>query len=62
MKRLFLVLAASIAVLCMSPSAGLCEYHHGGESDSPKFLAVYPDKAGSKLDSCSSCHTGGLYE
>jgi hypothetical protein len=62
MKRLFLVLTASIAVLCMSPSAGLCDYHHGGENDSPNFLAVYPDKAGSKVDSCALCHTGGSYK
>jgi hypothetical protein len=36
-------------------------YHHAGEADAPKFLAAYPDKAGSKLDQCSTCHSGGSY-
>jgi len=36
-------------------------YYHAGESDAPKFLAAYPDKAGSKLDQCNTCHTGGSY-
>jgi hypothetical protein len=37
-------------------------YHHQGEMDSKAFLEVYPDKAGSKLDSCSLCHAGGNLE
>ncbi|MHC1697021.1 MAG: GEGP motif-containing diheme protein [Geobacteraceae bacterium] len=32
-----------------------------GESDTPKFLLAYPDKAGTKLDNCVLCHTGGSY-
>ncbi len=34
-------------------------YHHEGEADADKFLSVYPDKAGTKLDHCALCHTGG---
>jgi hypothetical protein len=34
-------------------------YHHEGEEDANKFLNVYPDKAGTKLDHCALCHTGG---
>lgn len=37
-------------------------YHHEGEFDSDKFLAVYPDKVGTKLDHCALCHSGGQYE
>ena len=37
-------------------------YHHMDENDSDKFLAVYPDKAGTKLDHCVLCHSGGQYE
>lgn len=36
-------------------------YHHMGEDDSSAFLGVYPDKAGTKLDSCNLCHSGGSY-
>jgi hypothetical protein len=37
-------------------------YHHEGERDADKFLSVYPDKAGTKLDHCALCHSGGVYE
>jgi hypothetical protein len=36
-------------------------YHHMGEDDSDKFIEVYPDKAGTKLDHCALCHRGGTY-
>ena len=36
-------------------------YHHMGEADAPKFLSVYPNKAGTKLDQCTLCHSGGSY-
>jgi hypothetical protein len=34
-------------------------YHHMGEIDSDFFLAVYPQKIGTKLDNCALCHSGG---
>jgi hypothetical protein len=37
-------------------------YHHMGEIDSGIFLYVHPDKAGTKLDSCNLCHSGGSYQ
>jgi hypothetical protein len=37
-------------------------YHHEGERDAGKFLEVYPDKAGTKLDHCALCHGGGEEE
>ncbi len=36
-------------------------YHHEGESDTGRFLEVYQDKTGTKLDNCALCHTGGQY-
>lgn len=42
-------------------SVGFAAYHHMGEIDSGHFLEVYPDKIGTKLDSCTSCHAGGSY-
>ena len=58
-KLLCLVLAG----LCwMWTSRADCAYHHQGETDSSAFLEAYPDKAGTKLDSCTLCHTGGKYE
>jgi hypothetical protein len=36
-------------------------YHHMGEIDSDIFLSVYTDKSGTKLDSCTLCHSGGSY-
>jgi len=50
-----------IGLIFMAMSAtGYAAYHHAGEEDSGNFLAVYPDKAGTKLDSCALCHTGGV--
>lgn len=37
-------------------------YEHMGEADSPKFIQAYPQCQGTKLDSCTTCHSGGSYE
>ena len=37
-------------------------YHHQGETDAKNFTDSYPDKAGTKLDHCALCHSGGEYE
>ena len=34
-------------------------YNHNGDIDSVNFRTVYPDKVGTKLDSCNACHKGG---
>ena len=52
---LFLVLAAVAAPVVWAA------YHHEGEKDAGKFLAIYPEKAGTKLDHCALCHSGGSY-
>ncbi|MRR59134.1 MAG: hypothetical protein EG824_13110 [Deltaproteobacteria bacterium] len=47
-----------LLALCL-PELAVAAYHHAGEADAPKFLNVYPDKAGTKLDNCALCHRGG---
>jgi len=56
-----LFLSAYFLLLCCSPGIASAAYHHMGESDTPKFLQAYPDKAGTKLDNCVLCHRGGSY-
>lgn len=51
----------AFAVL-LAASLAFAAYHHEGEMDAAKFLEVYPDKAGTKLDHCALCHSGGQYE
>lgn len=49
-------------VCCFLATITFAAYHHMTDTDSENFLIVYPDKANSKLDSCTLCHTGGQYE
>ena len=56
-----LVLMGACTLVLLSAGLSFSAYHHRGEIDSGLFLAVYPDKAGTKLDSCNLCHTGGSY-
>jgi len=59
--RLTTIQKLMIGLIFMAVSAtGYAAYHHAGEEDSVNFLAVYPDKVGTKLDSCALCHTGGI--
>jgi hypothetical protein len=51
----------SVGLLFAMVSTGICAYHHEGEQDANKFLSVYPDKTGTKIDHCALCHTGGSY-
>ncbi len=51
-----------LVILLAISSAVFAAYHHEGEIDSDKFLAAYPEKAGTKLDHCALCHSGGSYE
>jgi hypothetical protein len=61
MKKGMIVSALTLLVVLMG-SAAFAAYHHEGEQDAAKFLAVYPGKVGTKLDHCVLCHTGGEYE
>lgn len=54
----FLAILGIFGFACIADAA----YDHGGaDTDSAVFLDVYPDKAGTKLDSCALCHSGGTY-
>ena len=61
MKK-FAAVAGAIFMVMLTVSLVLSAYHHEGEYDSQRFVAQYPDKAGTKLDHCALCHTGGKYE
>ena len=63
-RRIRLIVLAALAVVAVFalqalPAQGA--YHHMGEIDSDHFLSVYPETAGTKLDSCTLCHSGGSY-
>jgi hypothetical protein len=60
--RLRKMMVLSGVILCLLATVAWGAYHHEGEQDAAKFLEVYPAKAGSKLDHCALCHTGGSYE
>jgi hypothetical protein len=53
MKATGILLSVFIALTCYAA------YSHHGEIDSPNFVSVYPQAAGTKLDSCTLCHRGG---
>ncbi len=52
------VALAAAAAFVATPSQAA--YHHMGEMDSDFFLEVHADAAGTKLDSCTTCHGGGV--
>jgi hypothetical protein len=60
MKKMY-VMMCMLAVFAFS-AVCFAAYHHEGEKDADKFLQVYPDKAGTKLDHCALCHSSGKYE
>jgi hypothetical protein len=59
-KRLLTIWIVLVLILTAAPA--FAAYHHAGEKDADKFLAVYPEKEGTKLDHCALCHSGGQYE
>ena len=61
MKKGRIISALTLLVILIGSSV-FAAYHHEGEQDADKFLEVYPDKAGTKLDHCALCHSGGQYE
>jgi hypothetical protein len=48
----FLIAVTSVGVVRSA-------YHHEGQDDAAAFLSIYPDRAGTKLDNCNLCHSGG---
>jgi hypothetical protein len=57
--KVSIILAA--AVFLLGATSAQCAYHHEGEKDADKFLQAYPAKAGTKMDNCNLCHSGGSY-
>jgi hypothetical protein len=57
--RTWIIVAATGIVILSFVTSAFTAYHHMGEVDSGIFISVHPDKAGTKLDSCNLCHTGG---
>ncbi|MBC2709441.1 MAG: hypothetical protein HGJ94_00030 [Desulfosarcina sp.] len=60
MKNVKWIICLLIALLLPGSSA-FAAYHHEGERDADKFLEAYAAKAGTKLDNCNLCHSGGSY-
>ena len=60
-KRAGIFLVPMILVFMLFGIAYAAYDHGGADTDSAVFLDAYPDKAGTKLDSCTLCHTGGTY-
>lgn len=52
----------ALMLMVFTADAGFSAYHHMGEKDSDVFRLAYPDKVGTKLDSCTLCHSGGEVE
>lgn len=50
---------ASLALALVWAMPAVAAYNHSGESDSGRFRSAHPEATGSKLDSCTLCHTGG---
>lgn len=60
MKKQIMIISTIFTLLFMA-SGVYAAYHHEGEQDANRFLEVYPEKAGTKLDHCALCHSGGSY-
>lgn len=56
------ILFFALSIIVASAVIAFAAYHHEGERDAEKFLTAYPDAAGTKLDHCALCHSGGQYE
>lgn len=62
MKKIMTIFTMTVLAALLATMNVFGAYHHEGESDADNFLAAYPIKAGTKLDQCVLCHTGGSYE
>ncbi|MDY6838716.1 MAG: GEGP motif-containing diheme protein [Thermodesulfobacteriota bacterium] len=56
-----IVFTGTVLLIVLLVSPLFAAYHHEGERDAAKFLDVYSEKAGTKLDHCALCHSGGQY-
>jgi hypothetical protein len=61
MKRIGKFVITAAVLVLMTAHGGFAAYNHQGDIDSVNFRTAYPDKVGTKLDSCTLCHSGGSY-
>jgi len=62
MRKLNALAAVGLFVFLLSTAlVASAAYQHAGDADKDPavFLTVYPNTAGTKLDNCATCHTGG---
>ena len=59
--RKLVFMAVVLGFVLFTAHVGFAAYNHLGDIDSVNFRTAYPDKVGTKLDSCTLCHTGGKY-
>ncbi len=62
MKNMTKIMCVIASLMVVALPSAFAAYHHEGEKDAGKFLSAYPEKAGTKLDHCALCHTGGSYQ
>ena len=55
-----MVIVAAVLVL-FTAYVAYAAYNHLGDTDSNIFRTTYPGVVGTKLDSCTTCHSGGSY-
>ena len=55
----FVMVALSFVLLAAHVT--FAAYNHMGDTDSSIFRTAYPNVVGTKLDSCTTCHSGGSY-
>lgn len=62
MRRRNLIMISAVVIMLLSiGTSAFTAYNHEGDIDSANFRAAYPDEVGTKLDSCTLCHSGGSY-
>ena len=61
MRHVRVLSIIAVVLVLFTAHVGFAAYNHTGDTDSVNFRTVYPDKVGTKLDSCTLCHTGGKY-
>ena len=59
--RKLVFMAVVMGLVLFTAHVGFAAYNHLGDTDSVNFRSVYPEEVGTKLDSCTLCHSGGSY-
>jgi hypothetical protein len=54
-------MAVVLGLVLFTAHWSLAAYNRAGDTDSNIFRTEYPNTVGTKLDSCTTCHSGGSY-